>query len=49
MAHWEIRFKNGNVINDYVSTTLNEVVINIARSLEIQNFELKEIVYVDGI
>ena len=46
-GHWEIRFKNGHTISDYVSKTLNDVVIHIARSLEIQNFELKEIVYVE--
>jgi hypothetical protein len=41
-GHWEIRFKNGHIISDYVSKTLNDVVIGIARSLEIQNFELKK-------
>ena len=46
-GHWEIRFKNGHVICDYVSTTLNNVVISISRSLEILNFELKELVFIE--
>ena len=46
-GHWEIRYKNRMVQTDYVSKTLNEVVLQLAKISDIQYFELEEIVFVE--
>ena len=46
-SHYEIRFVNGIVINDYVSKTLNDVIRSIVNSVQFKAFELKEIVLIE--
>lgn len=45
-SHFEIRFKDHPTIADYVSKTMNEAIISIARSIEFEKFEITEIVKV---
>jgi hypothetical protein len=46
-GHWEIRYKGGLVQANYVAETLNELVLQLAKTYEIQHFELEEIVFVE--
>ena len=45
-THYEIRFKDCATIADYVSKTMNEVILGIVRSLEFAKYEITEIVLV---
>ena len=45
-SHFEIRFKDHATIADYTSKTMNDVIMNLAKSYTIAQFEVTEIVKV---
>lgn len=46
-GHWEVSFKEIAGYNDYVSKTMNEVILALVKTEEFKNYEVTEIKFVE--